>query len=142
LSVHGEKIDMVLRDAREFGLYEGLCIPIVNPRRSAVLASFNGRHVDTSLHARIAMYAVSVFTLERLVELNVPFAAGKSPLSRREAECLAWVAKGKSDWDIGEILGISEKTVHWHIEGAKRRLGVATRMQAVVGAIRTGAIRV
>ena len=56
-------------------------------------------------------------------------------LSRRERQCLELAAQGKSDWAVGRILGISERTVHHHIERAKHRLGVATRVQAIVQAL-------
>jgi LuxR family quorum-sensing system transcriptional regulator CciR len=42
------------------------------------------------------------------------------------------VARGKSDWEIGQLLGISESTAHKHIEDAKRRFRVTTRIQLVV----------
>jgi DNA-binding CsgD family transcriptional regulator len=58
----------------------------------------------------------------------------------RESEVLAWVAAGKSDWAIGRILNISRKTVNFHVENAKRKLGVGTRIQAVIVALRTGLI--
>jgi DNA-binding CsgD family transcriptional regulator len=45
---------------------------------------------------------------------------------------VALVAQGKSDWEIGQLLGISDSTVHKHIEDAKRRFGVSTRIQLVV----------
>jgi DNA-binding CsgD family transcriptional regulator len=61
-------------------------------------------------------------------------------LTERESEVLSWVAQGKSDWQIGKILNISSKTVNYHAENAKRKLGVATRIQAVIGAIRIGAV--
>jgi DNA-binding CsgD family transcriptional regulator len=61
-------------------------------------------------------------------------------MTPRESEILAWVAAGKSDWAIGRILNISGKTVNFHVENAKRKLGVATRVQAVVAALRTGII--
>jgi DNA-binding CsgD family transcriptional regulator len=61
-------------------------------------------------------------------------------MTARESEVLAWVAAGKSDWAIGQILNISGKTVNFHVENAKRKLGVATRVQAVVAALRTGII--
>jgi len=51
-------------------------------------------------------------------------------LTAREMECLRWVAAGKTDWDIGCILGISQATVHYHIENAKRKLDCRTRAQA------------
>ncbi len=54
---------------------------------------------------------------------------------------LSWVAAGKSDWAIGQILKISGKTVNFHVENAKRKFGVGTRIQAVVAAMRRGMIR-
>jgi DNA-binding CsgD family transcriptional regulator len=61
-----------------------------------------------------------------------------SPLTRRQAEALSLCAQGKSDWDIAQLLGVSEATAHEHMEGAKRRLGVKTRVQAVAKAIQMG----
>lgn len=39
----------------------------------------------------------------------------------REIEILHWIARGKSDWEIGEILQISAKTVNFHVENSKRK---------------------
>lgn len=64
--------------------------------------------------------------------------AATMSLTRRECEVLDWIAQGKSDWQIGQILSISAKTVNYHVENTKRKLGVATRIQAVVAAIRAG----
>ena len=61
-------------------------------------------------------------------------------VTARESEILGWVAAGKSDWAIGQILSISGKTVNFHVENAKRKLGVGTRLQAVVAALRAGII--
>jgi len=67
-------------------------------------------------------------------------AAHAHRVSPRESQVLRWVAAGKSDWAIGQILKISEKTVNFHVENAKRKLGVGTRIQAVVAAMRSGLI--
>jgi DNA-binding CsgD family transcriptional regulator len=56
----------------------------------------------------------------------------------RQSEVLHWIAVGKSDWEIGQILNISAKTVNYHVEKAKKRFGVATRIQAVMAAARMG----
>jgi LuxR family quorum-sensing system transcriptional regulator CciR len=53
-------------------------------------------------------------------------------LTPRQRDCVVLVAQGKSDWEIGRLLGISESTVHKHVEDAKRRYGVPTRIQLVV----------
>jgi DNA-binding CsgD family transcriptional regulator len=68
------------------------------------------------------------------------WAQGRALMTARESEVLAWVAAGKSDWAIGRILNISGKTVNFHVENAKRKLGVGTRMQAVIAAMRGGMI--
>ncbi len=61
-----------------------------------------------------------------------PAAPGGPHLTPRQRDCVVLVAQGKSDWEIGQVLGISESTVHKHIEDAKRRFGVSTRIQLVV----------
>ena len=55
-------------------------------------------------------------------------------LSRREVECLQWLALGKTLSEAAMILGITERTLRFHVSNARERLGVATTMQAVVAA--------
>jgi LuxR family transcriptional regulator, activator of conjugal transfer of Ti plasmids len=52
-------------------------------------------------------------------------------LSPREFECLTWAARGKSAWDIGQILNISRCTATFHLRNAKNKFGVRTVCQAV-----------
>jgi DNA-binding CsgD family transcriptional regulator len=52
-------------------------------------------------------------------------------LTAREIECVQWASLGKTDWEIGELLGITKATAHFHIEQAKKKLGVTSRVQAV-----------
>ncbi|WP_409020569.1 response regulator transcription factor [Brevundimonas vesicularis] len=61
-------------------------------------------------------------------------------LSPRELECLAWVSQGKSSTDIGAILGLSARTVDSYLEKAASKLGVRTRIEAVVVGVRRGLI--
>jgi DNA-binding CsgD family transcriptional regulator len=61
-------------------------------------------------------------------------------LSAREIECLQWAAAGKSDGDIALLVGISSATAHFHIEQAKKRLGVRTRVEAVAVGVLNGLI--
>jgi DNA-binding CsgD family transcriptional regulator len=61
-------------------------------------------------------------------------------LTPRETQILEWIATGKSDWQIGQILEISNKTVNYHAENLKRKYGVGTRIQMVVAAMRRGHI--
>jgi DNA-binding response OmpR family regulator len=56
------------------------------------------------------------------------------PLTMRESEVLLWIAKGKSNRDIGEILGLSSRTVNKHLEQIYVKLGVENRASAAVKA--------
>ena len=59
-------------------------------------------------------------------------------LTAREAEVLYWVARGKTNRDIGDILGISPKTITKHLERVFEKMGVETRTAAaarVLGAL-------
>jgi DNA-binding CsgD family transcriptional regulator len=57
-------------------------------------------------------------------------------LTSREAEVLTWVARGKSAWEIGEILLITKRTVDEHVKTAARKIGATNRTHAVAIAIR------
>ena len=52
----------------------------------------------------------------------------------RPVEVLLWLAKGKSNRDIGEILGLSARTVNKHLEQIYVKLGVENRASAAVKA--------
>jgi LuxR family quorum-sensing system transcriptional regulator CciR len=67
-------------------------------------------------------------------------ANAKVELSARERDCLRWTAEGKSSWDIGMILKISENTVNFHLKNAMRKFGTTSRTVAVVQAIRLNLI--
>lgn len=58
----------------------------------------------------------------------------KSTLSDRELECLSWCAKGKTNENIGMILGISENTVRFHMKNIFRKLDVSSRGHAITRA--------
>ncbi|HEX7929838.1 MAG TPA: helix-turn-helix transcriptional regulator [Sphingomicrobium sp.] len=61
-------------------------------------------------------------------------------LSPRQIECLYWVQEGKSSRDIGVILGVSHRIVERHVFRACQKLGVRTRLQAVIRARSLGLI--
>lgn len=66
---------------------------------------------------------------------SVPLADGYN-LTPRELEVLLWVAKGKTNRDIGDILGLSPRTVNKHLEHIYQKLGVETRTAAAALAMR------
>ncbi len=56
-------------------------------------------------------------------------------ISARELECLKWIAEGKTAWEAGVILGISERTVRFHLNAAREKLDCLTTTQAVAKAV-------
>ncbi len=61
-------------------------------------------------------------------------------LSRREFAVLLWMKEGKTNWEIGQILGLSERTVRFHVKSIFDKLDVTSRTQAVVQALGSGLI--
>ena len=55
-------------------------------------------------------------------------------LNDREVEVLTWVARGKTSAEIAQILGLTKRTIDFHIDNARAKLGAATRTEAVIKA--------
>jgi DNA-binding NarL/FixJ family response regulator len=67
--------------------------------------------------------------------MSVTTRVQHADLTAREAEVLSWLAKGKTNRDIGDILGISHRTVNKHLEHIFEKLGVETRAAAVLASL-------
>jgi DNA-binding CsgD family transcriptional regulator len=61
-------------------------------------------------------------------------------LTPRELEALRWTMEGKTAWELGTILGITERTAVLHLQNAMRKLGASSKHQAVLKALRLGLI--
>jgi DNA-binding CsgD family transcriptional regulator len=134
---------LVLDEAREAGLKNGLSVPLFGPWGRVAVVSFASRFDDADpirrmgyLHALASQFHVAFAGLAQGVESSRP----PVELSAREKDCLRWTAEGKSSWDIGMILGISENTINFHIKNAMRKLETTSRTVAVVKAIRLNLI--
>lgn len=63
-----------------------------------------------------------------------------STLSDREVECLGWSANGKTSAEIGMILGISQRTVYFHLHSVSSKLGVYGTRHAISKAVMMGIV--
>ncbi|WP_169308679.1 response regulator transcription factor [Citrifermentans bemidjiense] len=61
-------------------------------------------------------------------------------MSSREIECLRCSAEGKTSWEISQILGVSERTVTFHMQNASGKLQVSNRSHAVARAVSLGVV--
>jgi DNA-binding CsgD family transcriptional regulator len=126
--------------AKGIGIVDAIAVPIHHPGGDLGLCACIADHPIEDTFERDALQMASLFAYRRCRELGGQSQASSAPmlLTPREAECLRWVLKGKSDTDIGKILGISHTTVHFHIERVKKKLGVKTRTQATATVVSLG----
>ncbi|MBI3438837.1 MAG: LuxR family transcriptional regulator [Proteobacteria bacterium] len=137
IELHPEHKQM-LALARQCGISEGFSVPAHLP--SAVSGSVTFATAgNRTLPIEALPYAQYIATTAYPVSLEVTQSSLKTRhaarLSDRQLECLRLVAHGKSDWEIGQLLGISKETAHKHIQGAMRRLAVSSRAQLIVQAL-------
>ncbi len=131
----GARWTELLADTVRLG--EGLVIPVYRGDEPIAGANFGGATPDTSRLTRALLQVVSHAAVERAFALrDGKLAATRMLLSAREAQCLRQVAIGRPDAEIGRLLGISPRTVRFHVDSAKSKLGVSTRIQAVAKALR------
>ncbi len=64
----------------------------------------------------------------------------KIHITKREIEVLQWLQQGKSSWEISKILGLSERTVNFHVYNIMEKIEAANRPQMVAIALRLGLI--
>ncbi len=70
-----------------------------------------------------------------ILRVNGHDASESLIVSARELDCLRWTAAGKTAWEASRILGISERTVRFHLNAAREKMHCATTTQAVAKAV-------
>lgn len=111
------------------GEMDGVVIPVHGSTGLDWLTCFGGRTPELS-HRALSVISVAVHAAHARF-LHLRSGGSPHPLTPREAQCLQLIAGGKTDREVGIILAISPRTVRFHIDNAKTKLGVATRIQAV-----------
>lgn len=134
---------LILQEAQEAGLRQGLCMPIHEQCGGVFLSTLaTTRHEPIPPDTFVLMQVLSVvFHARYSALLSEPLTIPADVyLTTRERECLEWVARGKSSWDISRLLSVSEHTVNFHLKNSMRKLGVGSRVTAAVRATLLGLI--
>jgi LuxR family transcriptional regulator, quorum-sensing system regulator BjaR1 len=135
----------VMRRGADYGMAHGFMVPIHGPDGFEACVAMSGDHLDLTIQSKPTMHLIAQYACARVRGLvgrdaAKPRAAAreqaKPVLTSREQEVLAWVASGKSAWEIGEILNIAKRTVDEHAQTAFRKLGAVNRTHAVAIALR------
>jgi DNA-binding CsgD family transcriptional regulator len=112
---------------------------VLGMERSAALPSDSGQL--TRLVADMQLFAVHAVDAALRVLLPAEQQLERPHLTPRELEALRWTMDGKTAWEVGTILSISERTAVLHLSNAMRKLDCNNKHQAVLKAIRLGLIR-
>ena len=124
-------------EARKYGITHGITVPLHIPSESHASCSFaRPELVEVTPSLMTTLQIVAGFAFKAALYLHHAMHGRNVPrLTRREAECTALIALGKTDWEIGQILGIAQTTVRYFISRAKQRYGVFRRSELVARAI-------
>jgi len=145
--VRSDREDMVLADALDFGIRRGLTVPIHGPGGELGIMSLYSDLSDKEFLKTVqsTQHELHVMSLHFHDAVQKKLAAGESipkpiPLTDREVEILRWTAIGKTAWEIGSILKISERTVNFHLQNLMGKLGVHNKTHAAAKAMSFGLI--
>ncbi len=130
----------LLRDQRAAGLRSGITYPVFAPSGASGTLSLSSPR-NPPRHPRVPgahawmQHAGAVLAMHvheaawRIVQRDT--ARHCAPvLTPRERECLRWVARGKTSWEIGRILTLSEHGVVFHLRSVMRKFDVSSRHRA------------
>ena len=136
---------LVIHRGRDFSICQGLTLPIHALGGEigimTLFSSENEAEFYRCLHAYRHMLHVMAIHFHTAVQDklgNQDSVLQVIPLTPRELECLHWTAKGKTAWEIGEILMISQRTAQQHLVNALQKLRAVNKTHAVAKAVSLG----
>ena len=133
-----------MHEAHDFGLRSGVSFPVhgtggENAMLSLACGTDRGVHPSLIENALPYGHLLSSYIHEAVrrvfVDGDASIAIGQTQLTDREKECLTWAAEGKTTWETSQILGISERTVIFHLKNVALKLNASNRPQAVARAV-------
>ena len=133
----------VLELARSEGIGEGFTVPAHVPGEAHGSCSFACAPGDPFFQDHLPLLQlVGAFAFEaaRRMRRSRFSQEPRVQLTDRQRECVMWAARGKSDWEIAQVLGVSEATVGEHLRHAYERYGVGKRTLVTVHALFDGTI--
>ncbi|WP_287147188.1 LuxR family transcriptional regulator [Aeromonas sp.] len=134
----------VMLQAHGAGLRDGITFPWHGANGHVGLLSFITRTPRTEhqwLTATPFLSWLSVHIFEAVVRVCLSDIPPRDALSLRELEVCQWAAEGKQVSDIGKILGITPRTVTFHLERIAEKLGASNKSQAISWALKQGLVR-
>jgi DNA-binding CsgD family transcriptional regulator len=125
----------VVQTAIDFSISNGLVVPVAGLHGIVGGVWMGGGEAELDSRSNPLLHLLALYSFDQARHLAGVVEA-KSPLTSRELEVLKWTASGNGAEKIGRILGISKRTVEWHLQIAMQKLGAKTRTHAVILAYR------
>lgn len=137
----------IYEQATRYGVRAGVAFPIHGPAGEVGMLSFAsaGAADVVSVACKSHLPALALVR-DAAFETFLPhrdsqLRSGAPKLTPRESECLKWIARGKSSWEISRILDCSIHTVNFHVQNAKAKLNATSRSAAMMKAVSMGLIQ-
>jgi LuxR family transcriptional regulator, quorum-sensing system regulator BjaR1 len=127
----------VMMEASEFRLRNGFTISLMTLDGTTAGFSFAGEKLDLPPESHGMLQLLATYALGRTLILEEPPVVQLTP---RERDVLRWAAEGKTDWEIGTILHVSEHTTDKMLRSVRNKLLASNRGHAIAKAIRYGII--
>ena len=131
-----------------FGYSNGIALALHMPEgRHFLLGVERDRPVPsdavelTRVVADLQLFAVHAHDAATRILVPAPADPNLPSLTPRELESLRWTMEGKTAWEVGCVLGITERTASLHVNNATHKLGCVNKHQAVLKALRLGLLK-
>jgi DNA-binding CsgD family transcriptional regulator len=132
----------------QFGFRTGICLALHMPEGRHFMIGVDrdqplprDRGEVTRMVADLQLFAVHAQDTALRVLVPERLQLERPKLTPRELDGLRWTMDGKTAWEVGAIMGITERTAVLHINTAMHKLGCNNKHQAVLKALRLGLLR-
>lgn len=136
----------VFDEARTFGIRSGFTVPVHGPGGECGLFTVScsggiGDCEGAAEGSRLLLQVLGAQAHAVVVERLTGHAeAAPVSLTEHERVCLSWTMRGKTAWEIAQILNRSRPTIDFHLQKATRKLGAANKFHAAFKALQAGLI--
>ncbi len=129
-----------IEEARSFGLTHGITTGLLDHKRGfATFFSFAGGDArGTARYRGLLEYLAPYLHRVLMAGTHTSMPERGKGLSPREMTVLLWMKEGKTNWEIARIVGVTERTVRFHVESIFTKLDASSRTQAVAVAMEHG----
>lgn len=137
---------LIFGEGAEAGLRAGATVPITGPGKARAVFSVSNNESDEKFiklfhETRHALHLFATYAHEKIISIGLHTKKKEdAPLTPREIEVLTWTSRGKTKWEISQILNVGEETIKTHLENCCLKLEAQNKTHAAAIALINGLI--